>query len=1075
MWIVRLALRRPYTFVVMALLLLIAGVYVTRKTPTDILPEVDIPVISVVWTYGGLPAQQMEQQITQFSEYSLAGNVGDIKALQSDSFDGVSVIRVFLHPGADVAAAMAQVTAASQTIVRRMPPGTIPPIILRYTASSVPILQLAFSSDTLSESEIYDHVNQRVRTMLSVVRGTRFPLPSGGKQRQIAVDLDLAALRAHGLSPSDVNAAITAQNLTLPTGAAKIGEREYRVSLNSSPEAIAALNDVPVRAGGPRPVYVRDVAHVHDGYAVQTNVARRDGRRSVVLSVMKTGAASTTEVAGRVKALVPTIRASAPPGLEVELLSDQSTFVTRAIDGLVVEGLIAAGLTAAMILLFLGSWRSTLIVAVSIPLSVAAALLCLRALGHTINTMTLGGLALAVGILVDDATVEVENIHRNLAEGKPLTRAILDGAQQIAVPAFVASLCVSIVFVSVVFLEGPAKYIFLPMGLAVAFSVMASYLLSRTLVPTLVKYLLRGEAHGPGHGGGAFARLHRGFDARFERLRGRYVGLLGAALARPRAALAAFGLAALAAAALAPFVGRDFFPSIDAGQVRLHVTAPPGTRLEETERWFSRVEDKIREIVPAGDRESILDFIGMPGGYNLSITDSSNVSSADGEVLVTLARGRSRSTQDTVRALRDALPGEFPELGFYFQPADIVTQILNFGLPSPIDVQVSGARRDATLAAARELEAGLRAVPGAVDVHLHQVVAAPRLHVEVDRLRASEVGLTERDVASNLLLTVSSSSQVNPTFWTEASTGNAYPVALQVPEYRVDSLDALKALSLPAAGAAGGQKLLVDLAGIRRLTTPVFVTHANVQPTYNVRADAQDADLGRVAAGLDALVAKARAKLPPGATITVRGQAESMREGFAGLGVGLAFAALLVYALMVVNFQSWKLPFIILMALPGAGVGIVFALFATDTTFSIPSLMGAVMSVGVATANSILVVTFANERRLAGAGALEAALEAGAVRLRPVLMTALAMLIGMLPMSLGLGEGGEQNAALGRAVIGGLLGATVATLVLVPVVYSLLAARWRAPERDPHLEGPAGPDATPLPHPAPAARPAEAQ
>ena len=1059
MWIVRLALRRPYTFIVMALLIVLSGTYVIKKTPTDILPEVDIPVISVVWTYGGLPAQQMEQQITQFSEYSLAGNVSDIKALQSESFDGVSVIRLFLHPGADVASAMAQVTAASQTILRRMPPGVIPPIILRYTASSVPILQLAFSSDTLSESEIFDHVNQRVRTMLSVIQGTRFPLPSGGKARQIAVDLDPAALRAHGISPSDVNLAISAQNLTLPTGAAKIGDREYRVSLNSSPEAIAALNDIPIRAAanGNRPLYVRDVAHVHDGFAVQTNIARRDGKRSVVLSVMKTGGASTTEVANRVKELVPVIRASAPKGLDVELLSDQSTFVTRAIDGLLVEGVIAALLTASMILLFLGSLRSTIIIAVSIPLSVVVALLCMRALGATINVMTLGGLALAVGILVDDATVEIENIHRNLSMGKPLTRAILDGAQQIAVPAFVASLCISIVFVSVVFLEGPAKFIFLPMGMAVAFSVMASYLLSRTLVPTLVKYLLKNEVHdehAPPRG--VIGHVHHRFNLRFERFRAGYVELLGWALSHRKTVFGAFGVAVLAAGVLVSFVGKDFFPTVDAGQVRLHVTAPPGTRIEETERWFTRVEDKIRAVVPASDRESVLDFIGQPSGYNLSITDSTNVSAADGEILLTLKHKRSQSTERIVRTLRHDLPREFPELSFYFQPADMVTQILNFGLPSPIDVQISGVKRDATLAVAKQLEGDLRKVPGAVDVHLHQVVSAPKLHIEVDRLRATEVGLTERDVASNLLLLVSSSSQVNPTFWTDGTTGNAYAVALQVPEYRVDSIDSLSTLSIPTT--RGDQKLLVDLAGIQRRTTPVFVTHNNIQPTYSVRADTQDADLGQVTASLDTLVDKYRKQLPPGATISVRGQADSMRQGFTSLGLGLAFAALLVYALMVVNFQSWKLPFIILMALPGAGVGIVFMLFATSTTFSIPSLMGAVMSIGVATANSILVVTFANEQRVAGMSAQAAALEAGRVRLRPVVMTAMAMLIGMVPMSLGLGEGGEQNAALGRAVIGGLIGATVATLVFVPVVYSVLARTWHAPARDPDLEesGPAG-------------------
>lgn len=1052
MWIVRLALRRPYTFVVMALLLLVLGVFVVRKTPTDVLPEVDIPVISVVWTYTGLPAQQMEQQITQFSEYSLSGNVSDIQNIQSESFDGVSVIRLFLHPGADVAAAMAQVTAASQTIVRRMPPGIVPPLILRYSASSVPILQIAFSSDTLSESEIFDHVNQRVRTMLSVVRGTRFPLPSGGKFRQIAVDLDPGAMRAHGVAPNDVSAAISAQNLTLPTGAAKIGEREYRISLNSSPEVIAALNDVPITSRTGKQLQVRDVAHVHDGYAIQTNIARRDGRRSVVLSVMKTGDASTTDVAERVKALVPTIQASAPPGLEVELLSDQSQFVVRAIDGLLVEGVIAMLLTAAMILLFLGSARATILVAVNIPLAVIISLLCLRALGATINVMTLGGLALAVGILVDDATVEVENIHRNLAMGKTLTRAILDGAQQIAVPAFVASLCISLVFVSVVFLEGPARFIFLPMGMAVAFAVMASYLLSRTLVPTLAKYLLT-EGHAAPQKAGLFARVHLGFEAGFEAVRASYAGLLARALGRRKTVFAAFAAVVAATVALVPFVGRDFFPQVDAGQFRLHVTAPPGTRIEETERWFSRVEDRIRAVVPEEDRLSILDFIGIPGGYNLSITDSSNVGSTDGEILVTLAPERSLATADIVRALREQLPREFPELSFYFQPADMVTQILNFGLPSPIDIQISGAQRDATLATARRLEAELRSVPGIVDVHLHQIVSAPKLHVEVDRLRAIEAGLTERDVANNLLLTVSSSAQVSPTFWTDGKTGNAYPIALQVPEHQIDSIEAIGGLSM--ATADGRQKLLVDVADMRRGTTPVFVSHTNVQPTYNVRADVQDSDLGSAVAQLDEIVARHRAALPPGATIAVRGQAESMEVGFAGLGLGLGFAALLVYALMVINFQSWKLPFIILMALPGAAVGIVFTLFATGTTFSIPSLMGAVMSIGVATANSILVVTFANDQRSAGLSAVQAALEAGSVRLRPVLMTAMAMFIGMLPMSLGLGEGGEQNAALGRAVMGGLVGATIATLGFVPVVYSVLAAKWHPPVVDPDLDEPA--------------------
>ena len=1065
MWLVRLALRRPYTFVVMALLLLLSGIYVVRRTPTDILPEVDQTVISVVWTYGGLPAKQMERQITQFSEYSLAGNVADVKSIQSDSYDGVSVIRLTMQPGANVPIAMAQVTAASQTIVRRMPPNTVPPIILQYSASSVPILQLAFSSDTLTEAEIFDHVNQRVRTMLSVIRGTLFPLPSGGRARQISVDLDLGALRSQGLSPNDISAAVSAQNLTLPTGVAKIDDRELRVSLNSSPELVSALNDLPIRKADGKVIFLRDVALVHDGFAVQGNLARRDGKRSVVLSVMKTGSASTVDVANRVKAMMPTIRASAPPGLEVDLLSDQSTFVTHAIDGLLIEGGIAALLTAATILVFLGSLRSTLVVAVSIPLSVVAALLGMRALGATINVSTLGGLSLAVGILVDDATVEIENIHRNLAQGKTLTRAILDGAEQIAVPAFVASSSIAIVFVSVVFLEGPAKSIFLPMGMAVGFSVMASYVLSRTLIPTLVAYLLKGELDG--HKStkplGFFGRLHARFERAFEAFRASYVRLLAKAILSPKTTLAIFLLSVGVAVALVPFVGRDFFPKVDSGQVRLHVTAPPGTRLEETERWFSRVEGRIRELVPAEERVSILDQLGMPSGYNLAITDSSTVSSADGEVLLTLARKRSRTTADTVRLLREDLPQRFPELTFYFQPADVVTQILNFGLPSPVDVQVSGPKPDETYKIAKAIETDLRRLPGAVDVHLHQVVSTPRLHVDVDRIRSAEVGLTERDVAQNLLLVVSTSSQVNPTFWTDPVSGNAYLVAIQVPQHKIASIDDIASLSF---ASSKGPQSLGDLATLSRKTTPVFVTHTNVQPTFDVRADVANADLGTLSSGVDKLVAKHSEKLPPGTTILVRGQADSMKEGFASLALGLLLASVLVYGLMVMNFQSWKHPFIILMALPGAGVGLILALFATGTTFSIPSLMGAITSVGVATANSILVITFAKEQRAHGLSSREAALEAGRVRLRPVVMTALAMMAGMLPMSFGFGEGGEQNAALGRAVLGGLVGATLATLLFVPVVYGVLAKNDVQKAVDPDLADRLPSPAAPLPEPA---------
>ncbi len=1051
MWIVRLALRRPYTFVVLALVLMIGGIQVISKTPTDILPNVDIPVISVVWTYTGLPAQQMEQQLTQFSEFSIAGNTAGISNVVSETYDGVSVIRVFLHPGTDVAAAMAQITAASQTILRRMPPGTIPPIILRYSASSVPIVQLAFTSDTLSEAEIFEHANNRVRTALSVIPGTRFPFPAGGKQRQVVVDLDPQALRQYGLSPQDVNLAVASQNLTLPTGSTKVGEREYRFGMNSSPEAISALNDIPVRRSDGRTVFLRELAWVHDGFAVQTNIARRDGQRAVVLSVMKTGEASTIEVAHQVRALLPTLQAAAPEGLTIELLADQSTFVSHSIEGLLVEGLIAAALTAAMILIFLGSWRSTVIVAVSIPLSVVASLIGLRALGHTVNAMTLGGLALAVGILVDDATVEIENIHRNLAMGKPLTRAILDGAQQIAVPAFVASLAISIVFVSVVFLEGPARFLFLPMGLAVAFAVMASYLLSRTLVPTMVKFLLAAEVGHEPQTLGFFGRLHARFERGFEAARDAYVGFLGAALARPKTVLAVFASLVVGAGMLALFVGRDFFPKIDAGKLRLHVVAPAGTRIEETEAYFADVERAVSELIEPADRTLMLDQIGAPGGYNLAITDSANVSSNDGELLVVLSDARTHSTQDYERILRRELPTRFPQLQFYFQPADIVTQILNFGLPSAIDVQISGQKRDLTYAAARKLETALQKVPGLVDVRLHQQVDAPKFQFEVDRSRAAEVGLTQRDIANNVLLAVSSSGQVAPNFWSDPKTGLSYAVAVQVPEQRIDSVDSVLGIAVPTPK---GPQLLGDLGQVTRQRTQVFISRVNVQPTFNVRADVQDVDLGAVAGPLHALETEVRKTLPPGATITIRGQLESMESAFWSLGLGLLVAGLLVYALMVINFQSWLDPFIILTALPGAAVGIVVSLFVTQTTFSIPSLMGAVMSIGVATANSILVVTFANSVRAEGLNSVQAALEAGRVRLRPVLMTAMAMALGMLPMSLGLSEGGEQNAALGRAVLGGLGGATIATLFLVPITYSLLRRTAHQPTTDPELAEP---------------------
>lgn len=1047
MWIVILALRRPYTFVVAALLLVLGGIYAVSKTPTDILPALNAPVISVVWTYDGLPAQEMERQITQFSEYSLSSNVGDIQRLESQSFDGTSVIRVFLQPEADLPSSMAQITAASQTIVRRMPPGTQPPIILRYTASSVPIMQVAFSSESLSEEAIFDHVNQRVRTMLGAIRGTRMPLPMGGRARLINVDLDPDALKAHGLSASDVAAAVSVQNFTLPTGNAKIGDKEYRVSLNSSPGLVAALNEIPIhRPPGPM-LLLRDVAHVHDGFAVRTNLARQDGRRSIVLNIMKTGDASTTEVAARVRELLPTIRASAPPGLNIEVLTDQSKFVEASIRSLVHESIMAAGLTAVMILLFLGSFRSTLVVIISIPLSVLAALIVMHYLGYTLNAMTLGGLALAVGILVDDATVEIENIHRNLSLGKTPTRAILDGAAQIAVPAFVASTCISIVFVSVFFLEGPAKALFAPMGVAVALSVMASYILSRTLIPTLVQALLRGlpsgeEASTP-------ARWHVHFERAFSAFQGRYLRGLDWVFARPKSVM---GLAAVlfgAALVLAPFVGRDFFPQVSAEQIRLHVVAPTGTRIEETERIFGRVEEALARYIPAAERSSILDQIGLPSGYNLAITDSANIGTADGEILVTLTEKRRKSSTEYIPELRRKLREEFPELGFYFQPADIVTQILNFGLPSPIEVQVSGPNKAKSYEIAGDIERELGQALGIVDARIFQVQNAPRLHYEVDRVRAADLGFSQRDVASNLLLTVSSSSQVSPGYWTDPSTSNSYSVSVRVPESRVSGLEDLQLLSLDSAR---GSQIMENLATPSLRRTPLFVTHVDIQPTYSVRADVQFSDLGTVAREVTKITDRHAKAAPPGTTVRVRGQIESMESAFVRLGVGVLAAIVLVYALMVINFQSWLHPFIIITALPGAMVGIVLALFCTHTTFSIPSLMGAIMSVGVGAANSILLVTFARDCRGQGMTALEAAREAGKTRLRPVLMTALAMIIGMLPIALSQGPGSEQNAALARSVIGGLGGATFATLFLVPLIYSRLTAHEKERALDPELE-----------------------
>jgi CzcA family heavy metal efflux pump len=1049
MWIVRLALNRPYTFVVMALLIVVLGVMSARRMPKDIFPLVDIPVVNVVWQYTGLSPSEMEGQITTFSEYALSNAVNNIRRTESQTLNGVAVIKIYFQPGTDINGAIAQVTAVSQTILRRMPPGTQPPLIIRYNASSVPVLQMALSSDIRTESQLFDYGIYNVRNQIVTVQGAVLPLPYGGKARQIMIDLDPQAMAAYGLSGQDINAAVSAQNLTLPSGSAKMGENDFTVTINSSPPQIAAIADIPVKRIDGRTIFLRDVASVRDGFVVQNNIVRRDGKRGVLLSVLKGGDASTLDVVDRVKELIPTLRASAPEGTNIDPLFDQSIFVRGAISNVVHEAIIAACLTAAMILVFLGSWRSTLIVATSIPLSILVSVLALDAMGYTLNVMTLGGLALAVGILVDDATVEIENIHRNIAMRKPLRQAILDGAQQIAVPAFVATTAICIVFVSVVFLEGPPRYLFVPFALAVVFAVFASYILSRTLVPVMVEYLLAAEVRRHGRPPGFFGRLHAGFERFFEWLRATYVGALAWSLRQRWAVLAAMAAAVGVTVLLLPRVGRDFFPSVDAGQLRLHVVGPAHLRLEETERLFQRVEERIRQVIPDHEVEQIIDNFGRFEPINIAFRDSANIGPYDGEILVSLRKGHG-PTEEYAAALRDTLTHDFPGVTFYFQPADIVTQILNFGLPAPIDIQVTGANRAAMYQVARDVRDRIAKIPGIVDAHVHQITSAPRLHLDVDRTRSIELGLTQRDVANNILVTLSGTAQVQPTYWVDPATGRNYLIASQTPQLEVSSMAELE--TTPVSTPSGEATLLTDLASITRMTTPANITHANVQPSFDVYASVQGTDLGSVASPIQKIVADFRKTLPAGSTIEVRGQILSMEGAFIQLGLGVVFASLLVYALMVVNFQSWLDPFIIVTALPGALCGIVLILFATDTTFNVPSLMGTIMCIGVATSNAILMITFANERRALGDDAMRAALAAGRTRLRPVLMTALAMILGMLPMALGLGEGGEQNAPLGRAVIGGLIVATAATLFFVPVMYSLL--RRKAPKYAAHHLGP---------------------
>ncbi|HEX3685279.1 MAG TPA: efflux RND transporter permease subunit [Bryobacteraceae bacterium] len=1035
MWIVRVALNRPYTFLVLALLILLVAPIVILRTPTDIFPNINIPVISIIWTYNGLNPQEFEGRITSVYERVLTTTVNDIEHIESTTLNGTAVVKVFLQPYANVTTGVAQVTAVSQTILKQMPAGITPPIVLTYSASSVPILQLALSGKGLQEQDLNDIALNFLRTQLVTVPGAVVPYPYGGKQRQVMIDLNQSALQAKGLSPFDVVTAINNQNLLLPSGTAKIGQFEYDVDMNYSPQRIAEINEFPVRVVGSSTIYVRDVANVRNGFAPQTNIIRRDGQRGVLVSILKAGSASTLDVVQGIKDLLPRVQATLPPQLKIQPLADQSIFVRAAISGVVREAVIAACLTGLMILLFLGSWRSTLIIGISIPLSILASVIVLSALHETINIMTLGGLALAVGILVDDATVTIENIERFLEEGHGLRDAILAGAAQISVPALVSTLCICIVFLPMFFLSGVAKYLFVPLAESVVFAMFASYVLSRTLVPTLAMYLLRAKHFRKTRN--PLVLFQRAFERAFERLRTQYQAILTTLVYRRKAFVPVFLAACVSTLLLVPFLGEDFFPSSDTGQFQLHVRTKTGTRIEEMARLCNLIDNAIRNRIPARDLSTVLDNIGLPySQINLSYSNSGQIGTADGDILVTL-KPKHRPTADYIRALRTNLPRQFPGSTFYFLPADIVTQILNFGLPAPIDLQVTGNDVQASRAFANRILPQLQRVPGAVDLHVHQVFDGPKLHIQVDRTKAAESGLAQIDLARNLLTSLSGSFQTQPTFWLNPQNGVSYNLVAQTPQYDIQTIQDLR--NIPISGSALKQpEILSDLADISRENEPGVLTHYNIRRTIDIYGSVQGRDLGGVGADINRVIDANRKYLPRGSQLVLRGQVETMHNSFIGLLGGLAGAIVLVYLLIVVNFQSWLDPFIIITALPAALAGIVWFLFVTHTTISVPALMGAIMCMGVATANSILVVSFAKEQLARHGSSLEAALEAGSTRFRPVLMTALAMIIGMIPMALGLGEGGEQNAPLGRAVIGGLLCATLATLFFVPAVFSLL-------------------------------------
>jgi len=1041
MWIVRLALRRPYTFVVAAILLLILGTVAILRTPTDIFPNINIPVVSVLWNYTGLSPEEMSYRIVFQYERLLTTGVGNIEHIESQSWNGRAIVKIFFQPGADMGVAVSQVSSSSEAIIRQLPPGTQAPFVLQYSASDVPVLQLALSGQGLSEAQLGDIGLNFLRTSLVTVPGVAVPYPYGGKQRQIEIDLNPSLLQAKGLSPVDVTNTIAAQNLILPAGTAKIGTFEYQVDMNGAPLKVSDINDFPIKTVNNSTIYIRDVGNTRDGYPPQTNIVRVNGQRSSLMVILKSGAASTLDVVANVKKTLPIAVSSLPPQLVVTPISDQSLFVKASINGVVREGIIAAILTGLMILLFLGSWRSTLIIAVSIPLSILTSLIVLSALGETINIMTLGGLALAVGILVDDATVEIENINRNLDQGKEIVQAILDGASQIAVPALVSTLSICIVFVPMFFLTGVARYLFVPLAEAVSFAMLASYLLSRTLVPTMARYLLLSQTEEANEerrkSQNPFVRIQLKFEAGFEHFREWYHSKLDACLRHKNLFAVCFLSACIVSFALLPFVGEDFFPSVDSGEFKLHMRAPTGTRIEDTAAICDRVEADIRRIIPANELGGIIDNIGLPySSINLSYSNSAPVGTGDADIQVELNKNHHPSAE-YMHDLRVRLPQDFPGITFNFIPADIVSQILDFGLPAPIDVQVVGRDLYGDRAFADNLLNKLKFVPGMVDLHIQQVFDQPKIHLDVDRTKASQMGFTASDVAQNLLISLSGSYQTQPTFFLDPRSGVSYNIDTQAPQYRTDSLQRLE--NIPVEGSISKQtQIMASLATFSRGSEMGIVSHYNVMPVIDIFGAVEGRDLGGVARDMTPILNAARKDLPRGSQLVVRGQIQTMNSSFTGLLAGLAFSILLVYLLIVINFQSWLDPFIILTALPAALAGIVWMLFVTHTTISVPALTGAIMCMGVATANSILMVSFAREKLTEGKTPAEAALDAGFTRFRPVLMTALAMIIGMLPMSLGLGEGGEQNAPLGRAVIGGLMFATVATLFFVPVFFGIV-------------------------------------